>query len=64
MANNKNVSTTATARLKQDYVRLMKDPIPYIKACPLPTNILEWYYVVKGIIKILFSKFFNNQNLI
>ncbi|XP_078616832.1 ubiquitin-conjugating enzyme E2 J2-like isoform X2 [Branchiostoma floridae x Branchiostoma japonicum] len=40
--------TTATQRLKQDYLRLMKDPVPYITAAPLPSNILEWHYVVKG----------------
>ena len=40
--------TTATARLKQDYIRLMKDPVPYVAAAPLPSNILEWHYVVTG----------------
>ena len=38
----KRTNTTATARLKQDYMRIMKDPIPYVKAIPLPSNILEW----------------------
>ncbi|XP_065842423.1 ubiquitin-conjugating enzyme E2 J2-like [Oscarella lobularis] len=42
------VNVTATNRLKQDYMRLMKDPVPYITAAPLPSNILEWHYVVKG----------------
>lgn len=41
-------NTTATARLKQDYLRLMKDPVPYVAASPLPSNILEWHYVVSG----------------
>lgn len=40
MSNRK--SNSATARLKQDYLRLKKDPVPYITAEPLPTNILEW----------------------
>jgi ubiquitin-conjugating enzyme E2 J2 len=40
--------TTATQRLRQDYLRIHKDPVPYIVAHPLPTNILEWHYVVKG----------------
>ena len=34
--------TTATQRLKQDYLRIHKDPVPYVVAHPLPTNILEW----------------------
>ena len=38
----KRVNTTATARLRQDYMRIMKDPVPYVKAAPLPSNILEW----------------------
>lgn len=33
---------TATARLKQDYLRLKKDPVPYVLAEPVPSNILEW----------------------
>jgi len=41
-------NTTATARLKQDYIRLIKDPVPYVAATPLPSNILEWHYVVTG----------------
>ncbi len=46
---NKSISSTSTARLKQDYLRLLKDPVPYVKAVPLPTNILIWHYVVTGI---------------
>ncbi|XP_074654174.1 ubiquitin-conjugating enzyme E2 J2-like [Tubulanus polymorphus] len=45
---SKRTNTTATARLKQDYLRIMKDPVPYITAAPLPSNILEWHYVVFG----------------
>jgi len=48
MANSKSVSSTATARLKQDYMRLLRDPVPYCTAAPLPSNILEWHYVIKG----------------
>ncbi|BFZ23441.1 hypothetical protein BsWGS_26480 [Bradybaena similaris] len=44
----KKVNSTATARLKQDYMRIMKDPVPYIQASPLPSNILEWHYIVEG----------------
>lgn len=43
-----SVSSTSTARLKQDYLRLLKDPVPYVKAVPLPTNILQWHYIVTG----------------
>lgn len=39
---------TATSRLRMDYMRLVKDPVPYIVAEPLPSNLLEWHYVVKG----------------
>lgn len=48
MATPKRVSSTATSRLKQDYMRLIKDPVPYCKAVPLPSNILTWHYVVFG----------------
>ena len=40
----KRTNTTASARLQQDYMRIKKDPVPYvIGAEPLPSNILEWY---------------------
>lgn len=39
---------TSTSRLKQDYIRLKKDPVPYIFAEPLPSNILEWNYCILG----------------
>lgn len=42
--NNNN----ALSRLRADYLRLKRDPVPYIDAEPLPSNILEWYYVVIG----------------
>ncbi|XP_060560018.1 ubiquitin-conjugating enzyme E2 J2-like [Ruditapes philippinarum] len=48
MSSSKRVNTTATARLRQDYMRIMKDPVPYVKAAPLPSNILEWHYLVVG----------------
>lgn len=46
--NLKNRSNSAAARLRQDYLRLKKDPVPYVIAEPLPSNILEWHYVVTG----------------
>jgi len=41
-------TSMAIKRLRQDYLRLQRDPVPYIEAAPLPSNILEWHYVVKG----------------
>jgi len=41
-------SSSAVARLRQDYIRIKKDPVPYIVAEPLPSNLLEWHYVVRG----------------
>jgi ubiquitin-conjugating enzyme E2 J2 len=42
------VSTTAVQRLRRDAARLAKDPVPYVVAVPLASNILEWHYVVQG----------------
>lgn len=42
-------TATSTKRLRQDYLRLQRDPVPYVEASPLPSNILEWY-VRTGII--------------
>ena len=39
---------TAISRLRMDYMRLNKDPVPYIVAEPLPSNMLEWHYCVTG----------------
>lgn len=44
----KNKATLATNRLKQDYIRLKTDPVPYITAEPLPSNIFEWHYILEG----------------
>lgn len=38
----------AVLRLQQDYINLNKDPVPYIRAEPLSSNILEWHYVIRG----------------
>lgn len=38
----------AVLRLQQDYINLNKDPVPYIRAEPLPENLLEWHYVISG----------------
>ncbi|RDD44075.1 Ubiquitin-conjugating enzyme E2 J2 [Trichoplax sp. H2] len=42
MSPRSRLPTTATHRLRQDYLRLKKDPVPYIEATPLSSNILEW----------------------
>ena len=39
----------ATKRLKIEYTKLQKDPIPLGIAAPLETNILEWRFVIQGI---------------
>eukprot|EP00088_Acartia_fossae_P064368 TRINITY_DN791_c0_g1_i1.p1 TRINITY_DN791_c0_g1~~TRINITY_DN791_c0_g1_i1.p1 ORF type:complete len:218 (-),score=12.42 TRINITY_DN791_c0_g1_i1:551-1204(-) len=39
---------TAVSRLRQDYIKIKKDPVPYIVAEPLPSNLLVWHYVVTG----------------
>lgn len=30
------------------YFRLKQDPVPYIHAEFLPSNILEWHYIIEG----------------
>ncbi|XP_065559988.1 ubiquitin-conjugating enzyme E2 J2-like [Artemia franciscana] len=45
---SRKISNHAVSRLKQDYIRLKRDPVPYITAEPLPSNILEWHYIVQG----------------
>ena len=46
--NGRTTPMTAVSRLRQDFLRLKKDPVPYIVAEPLPSNLLEWHYVVTG----------------
>ena len=36
-------TATSTKRLRQDYLRIHRDPVPYVEATPHPSNILEWY---------------------
>ena len=44
------------ARLKQEYTRLKKDPIPYIVAEPLPSKI-HWNSITQSeILKTVFTK--------
>lgn len=48
MANTKKPPVSALRRLKQDYTMIMNDPVPYVEAAPLPSNMLEWHYVIRG----------------
>uniref|UniRef100_A0A8C1M5A3 Ubiquitin-conjugating enzyme E2 J2 n=1 Tax=Cyprinus carpio TaxID=7962 RepID=A0A8C1M5A3_CYPCA len=48
VGGNRKMTMTATLRLKQDYLRIRKEPVPYICAEPLPSNILEWHFVIRG----------------
>ncbi|CAF0819198.1 unnamed protein product [Rotaria sordida] len=41
-------SNSAFQRLQTDYRRLIKDPIPYLMAQPLSSNLLEWRFVIRG----------------
>ncbi|CAI5441161.1 unnamed protein product [Caenorhabditis angaria] len=43
-----DASVTATMRLKKDYQRLLKEPVPFMQAAPLDSNILEWRYIIYG----------------
>ncbi|CAF1010274.1 unnamed protein product [Adineta ricciae] len=41
-------SNSAFQRLQAEYRRLLKDPISYLTAQPLSSNLLEWRYVIRG----------------
>ncbi|CAD5212449.1 unnamed protein product [Bursaphelenchus okinawaensis] len=41
-------SLGAVQRLKKDYQKILKDPVPFALAAPLQSNILEWHYVIFG----------------
>lgn len=32
------------SRLRKELARLNKEPVPWIEAVPLESNILEWYF--------------------
>ena len=34
--------------VEKHFCVLWQDPVPYIVAEPLPSNLLEWHYVVRG----------------
>ncbi|UJR24901.1 hypothetical protein I4U23_006267 [Adineta vaga] len=41
-------SNSAFQRLQAEYRRLLKDPISYLTARPLSSNLLEWHYIIRG----------------
>jgi ubiquitin-conjugating enzyme E2 J2 len=41
-------SGQAVTRLRKEYQRIQKEPAPFVEACPLEENILEWHYVITG----------------
>jgi ubiquitin-protein ligase len=43
MAAGGGATITAVTRLKKDYQKLIRDPVPYAIAAPLSSNILEWF---------------------
>lgn len=43
-----SVPVTAMMRLKNDYMRLRKEPVPLVYAEPDPSNMLVWHYCVRG----------------
>ena len=44
--SQKNIPIIARKRLQIDYLEMKKNPVSYITAEPLPSNILDWHYVV------------------
>ncbi|XP_046920190.1 ubiquitin-conjugating enzyme E2 J2-like [Dermatophagoides farinae] len=46
--NNSKKFISSWRRLKQDYMMIMKDPVPYVTVAPLQNDILEWHYVIRG----------------
>lgn len=41
-------TNNAFKRLTREYLDIRKNPVPFIIAKPLETNILEWHYVITG----------------
>jgi len=41
-------SITACSRLQRECGQLMREPLPFISAAPLPHDILDWRYVISG----------------
>ncbi|KAG4096138.1 ubiquitin-conjugating enzyme/RWD-like protein [Neocallimastix lanati (nom. inval.)] len=41
-------TNAAFKRLTREYIDIVKNPVPFIKAKPLESNILEWHYILTG----------------
>eukprot|EP00668_Euglena_longa_P012135 GGOE01014564.1.p1 GENE.GGOE01014564.1~~GGOE01014564.1.p1 ORF type:complete len:212 (+),score=63.05 GGOE01014564.1:80-715(+) len=41
-------SRDCVRRLQKELMLLQKTPVPHIVACPKPSDILEWHYVIEG----------------
>ncbi|KAJ3074902.1 hypothetical protein HDU98_009871 [Podochytrium sp. JEL0797] len=39
---------SAVVRLRKEFNHLQKEPVPFIQAKPLESNILEWHYLLEG----------------
>lgn len=35
-------------RLQKEYANLRKNPVEFVRAVPLESNLLEWHYVIEG----------------
>lgn len=42
------MSNASTVRLAKEYRQILKNPVDNIRTAPLPSNILEWHYVIEG----------------
>jgi ubiquitin-protein ligase len=42
------INKQAQKRLTKEYLMLEKSPVPFIRAKPLESNLLEWHYVLTG----------------
>jgi len=41
-------SQQALIRLRKEFQRLSKQPLPFVEAQPLESNLLDWHYVITG----------------
>ena len=59
-----STSSSAVRRLTRDLKQLVDDPVPNCLAIPLPSNILEWHYVILGAEDTPYEGFCDRKNLI
>ena len=48
MSSSSSTAAAAPSRLHREFVTLMREPIPFISAAPLPHDVLDWRYVISG----------------